>query len=859
MGAYLQATAVEEPTEQTHYLCFDSMRSMSRFGPSPQIENILTLTLLWTLTVAAPATGEWATRGPVGRLGAQVEVSPADGGLYALSNEILYRSTDGAATWLRANHGLEASDVRLVRAHPAEPETVFASTYSDGLFKSNEGGGSWHRLTLGNNGPEALAIDRFDGNTLYAAHYRYGLKRSDDGGMTWHELDAHRDFEVLVVSPHSEGTVFGGFRYGGLFKSTDRGQTWTELLNRGVVDLALDPSTPSLLYVATYWDGTYRSEDGGVTWTSLGRPAPSLGASRLLVDAGEPDRLYAASERGVYRSDDRGNTWTEHSKGLETDDPYGAGRAPAPVRSLAQQPGDPPTFYIAVEGEAPVYRSHDRATTWSPTSRGISSLETLALAIDPQTPSTLYAGRWKENGVELLRSADSGATWIRIDEELPRVGAHSYIAVHPTDPLRLFTSIQVRAGPAGPFPCDVYRSVDGGTSWQRVIERVGWISGIHIPLSAPSTIYLDAQSLYRSRDGGDTWDEIWSALPAVTALAVDPLDGDRLLAVARDGWLYLSTDGGDSWGSVSRSFGLSAVTTLILDPDVPGQVYVGGYDGSVGAVQRSRDGGRTWKTVFRNSTSSLVTNIALGGKRSRTVYAVVGWSGDRRTGCCGVVISRDGGSTWRWHNQGLPSDWVERIAVDPLNPSIVYASGVGVSRRVEIPRSASTPALLLDQWPELRLAWPSDTAQGTFAADDFLLEAPARVVRVVFWGGWKGGPSGGIRGSRFSVQIWGDGNDEIFAERFGLAAISRTLAGYESGSGAPVYRFVLALREPINLRAGHHWIGVQHEASDFGSRFALGGAAPDPEKGTPGVITGEGSPLEAREGGLAIQLLADSN
>jgi len=190
-----------------------------------------------------------------------------------------------------------------------------------------------------------------------------GVYKSTDGGRTWRHMGLRDSKHIgrIVMHPDDSDVVFVaamGHLWGpneerGLYKSTDGGETWRRVLfvdrETGAVDVAMDPSDPTVLYAATYqrqrrpWgfhgggpgSGLYKSTDGGETWTKLtnagldnGLPTGDLGRIGITVYRADPRILYVSVEQGerynastayqkrvsgIYRSEDRGATWTFQS------------------------------------------------------------------------------------------------------------------------------------------------------------------------------------------------------------------------------------------------------------------------------------------------------------------------------------------------------------------------------------------------------------------------------------------------------------------------------------------------------------------------------------------------------------------
>lgn len=175
-------------------------------------------------------------------------------------------------------------------------------------------------------------------------------------------------------------------------------------------------------------------------------------------------------------------------------------------------------------------------------------------------------------------------------------------------------------------------------------------------------------TFYRTLDAGASWQCLSSPFDLVRAfpLAVDPFTS---ALYAQSFGLVRSLDNGDTW----TSLGLSAASSFVASPLVPGTLWAG----QAGAVARSRDGGETWQ-FFSAGLPAGETLVSLAPDPSdpATLYAMTRQSG--------VFKSTDAGETWsragRW--PALVEPRGGQLLVDPENPAIVYAgtNGAGVLR-----------------------------------------------------------------------------------------------------------------------------------------------------------------------------------
>ncbi len=324
---------------------------------------------------------------------------------------------------------------------------------------------------------------------------------------------------------------------------------------------------------------------GGTTWAGL---PSSTGLQPYL--SGD---IY-------FRSSEGNQTWRPRRQGL----------AASAVLALAVDPTTPFTVFAGTpEG---VFRSEDGGETWTP--RGLAGFSVGVLAFDPTNPSILYAGPGFGEGHQggLFKTSDAGATWTPINNGIPldlRAASADAIAVDPRFPDTIYALLRYFSyGTGGP----VYKSTDAGRSW--VLLGPG-IATTPVALAidpADSTVYVATLSVgtrtstfhggvYKSADGGLTWQR--APLQAdLRALLLVPGAPGVLVAAGFDG-IYRSTDRGATW---ARAGVTADLTLLAADPRLPGALYAAT---STGRIWRSLDAGESWMELPSLPNSRL---LALG-------------------------------------------------------------------------------------------------------------------------------------------------------------------------------------------------------------------------------------------------------
>lgn len=356
----------------------------------------------------------------------------------------------------------------------------------------------------------------------------------------------------------------------------------------------------------------------------------------------------------------------------------------AHVVALAIDPVTPSTAFAGTLGSG-VLKTTDAGASWATANLGLSPANVLALAIDPAKPSTVYAG----TSAGVFKSTDGGESWVAANGGLggaPQIVINA-LAIDPSSPAIMY------AGTSG----GVFKTLNGAASWALLGNGPpGDPVFITIDPTAPSTLYVGVYegNVFKSIDAGTSWTKIrrpydeadyW---PSVEALTIDPHSPSRLYLATEIG-LVISLDGGESWSSnflpgcdlmAALASGTScwspialpgrAITSLAIDPASSETVYAGTADG---AVFRTTDGGDDWTPV---TDGALAAGSGVNVIAATASGPVVLYAGGR----VGIFQSSDGAQTWTRPTLGVRNIGVYEVVVDPTATATIYTTAEGVSK-----------------------------------------------------------------------------------------------------------------------------------------------------------------------------------
>lgn len=331
-------------------------------------------------------------------------------------------------------------------------------------------------------------------------------------------------------------------------------------------DYAVVESDPDTIYVGTASGGVFKTVNGGTTWTpvfehettsSIGAIAVAPSAPEVVwVGTGEANNRQSASwGAGVYKSLDGGRSWK--LMGLEQTQSIG---------HIAIDPRDPNIVFVAAAGsqwnssrERGVYKTTDGGKTWTQSLFVSEDTGVIDMAMDPQTPATLYAGAYQRRrtvygfnggGPEsaLYKTADGGGTWTKLTKDLPyenggdvgRIG----ISVYRRNPNIVYIRVQHARG-------GIFRSDDKGASWTRMSDtnpRPNYFGIIAVDPNNDLRLWVPGAPLYFSEDGGKTFNQVRGSRvhSDYHGFWIDPNNSNHMI-VGVDGGIYFTHDMGRTW------------------------------------------------------------------------------------------------------------------------------------------------------------------------------------------------------------------------------------------------------------------------------------------------------------------------
>ena len=633
--------------------------------------------------------------------------------------------------------GSSSGRVMSIAVNPKNKFEYYVGVASGGVWKTVNDGTTWTPVfdgegsysigwvALDPNDASVVWVGTGESNSQRSVSYGDGIYRSVDGGKSWENLGLKKSEHIgrVVIDPRdskvvyvaAEGPLWGPGGDRGLYKTTDAGKTWKAVLtiseNTGVVDVAIDPSNPDVVYAAAYQrrrhvftliDGgpesaIYKSTDAGATWNKLksGLPSVDMGRIGLAVSPADANVVYATVEAadgkgGIFRSTDKGANW-EKRNDFDVGAMYYARVVPDPKNvdrifvmnvqlresldggktlhtiNEVNHHGDNHAIWIDPEdtkhwllgSDGGMYATFDDAKSWE-FKANLPTMQFYDVAVDNDKPFYNVCGGTQDYfswcGPSRTRNLNGivNADWF-----VTTGGDGFHSQVDQVDANTIYSESQY----------GVLVRYDKPTGQELVLQplegkgepplRWNWDSPIIISPHSHTRLYFAANKLFRSDDRGDTW-------KAISGDLTRQIDRNKLPVM------------GKVWGpdavakNQSTSF-YGNIVALSESPKKEGLIYVGTDDG---LIQVTADGGGSWTKYEKFAgvpEMTYVSRLAVSNHDGNTVYAA--FENHKNEDFKPYLLkSTDAGKTWTSVAGDLPeSGPVLAFAEDTVNPNLLFA------------------------------------------------------------------------------------------------------------------------------------------------------------------------------------------
>ena len=664
----------------------------------------------------AGLAGQWENCGPsnIGGRTTSLVCHPANADMIWIgaAGGGVWQSSDGGQTWSTQWHSQDILNIGSLALDPSNPQVIYCGTGEAdlsadsypgvGLFRSNDGGATWHVLASPSTTGipiriGAVAVDPFDPNHLELGGIGFnevsasgndfgGLYTSHDGGITW----AREQFvssgnywcHAVLFHPTKQGAIFSTVTEqgskSGIWRSSDGGASWQQLTNGlpdpasfGRTALAISPSDPDVLYAIAQDEnsgtsdlvlGVFRSSDGGDNWTNI---AGSEFANERQMSYGNTIAVHPTDPNiaicggvDLHLTTDGGATWKQVT---HWDSPRGnPDYAHADHHAVVMPAASPGRIYSANDGGFDV--SNDVGSTWQNRSNGLA----ITMFYDTDVASSdgrSFGGGAQDNGTVVTTTG-------HFDDYAEILGGDGgWMVYDPHDVLHLYASF---------YNMGIYRFKNGTpTDVSPPVPEKGsiWMCYITMDPNNSNTVYTGSTRLWRTPDDGASWQAISSPFDGspISAIEVAPADSNRIYVGTENGGFFRSIDGGATWSANLSSSVLPGNTITRLETSARS-----GADLLLATIAnfghshlfRSQDGGVTWADVDKGQLPDVPHHaILIAPDDPNSVYVC---------NDVGVFVSKDGANTWSNMTLNLPNVMVIDLVYQPTD-RLLYAGTYGRS------------------------------------------------------------------------------------------------------------------------------------------------------------------------------------
>ncbi|HME58929.1 MAG TPA: hypothetical protein VKF63_11375 [Terracidiphilus sp.] len=587
--------------------------------------------------------------------------------------------------------GPMGGDARAFAAIPGEPQHLYLGTINSWIYESVDGGASWWRLSKLDSADDLvvdhIVVDATNPATIYAAAWKLdqpggGLWVSHDKGRSWSAVEGLRgqSIRALAQAPSDPKILIAG-TLEGVYRSADSGATWTQISPAGsreiheVESLAIDPADPDVVYAGT-WHLPWKTTDGGKNWHNIKKGViDDSDVFSIIIDPAQPKIVFASACSGIYKSEDAAELFRK-IEGI----PSTARR----TRVLKQDPAHREVVYAGTtEG---LYKTVDGGRHF----QRMTGPDVIVndVFVDPGDSKHVLLAT-DRGGV--LQSRDAGASFVAANEGFSGRKVEALL-VDKDNPARLFAGVVNDKAYGG-----VFVSNDGGAHWEQIAEGLEGRDVFALAESPEGTILAGTNhgifALEKNEGaGGDAPGFHWSSRSTIQNTLVKTatethygkrvniekqvkdtrreMDGRiRALDLSEETWLaatpggvFTSNDKGESWqgGPVMGAGDYLAVAAH------GSKLTAARKDG----VVISTDGGQTWRPMGIPAMLTRIHSIVFSSDGTL-------WLGARE----GVYYTHDLGKTWMWVHRFPLTDvdalyyeaHLNRILVSSRTSDQVYA------------------------------------------------------------------------------------------------------------------------------------------------------------------------------------------
>ncbi|OYD15036.1 hypothetical protein CH330_06865 [candidate division WOR-3 bacterium JGI_Cruoil_03_51_56] len=489
----------------------------------------------------------------------------------------VYQSTDGGRIWQTRGTVAENACVRQLAINPHNSLKILAiaDIYENdwtglGVFRSQDGGTNWVKTVL-DSGFSAHTLlfgsSITQPDTLFVGggvNNKPRLYKSGDGGNSWHDISSGLSGTCaygLAVCP-TDPNILVCATDAGIYRSTDSGANWTIRLDAPAYSVEFAQASPHYAYAGSD-NLVYRSDDDGMNWSADTTDFFGTETRWLGLNMSRPLELYAGNGAGIFYTTDGGYNWTELTRDLHC----------LTVPFLYFYPPAPDTIFTCPLGYG-IIKTTDSCQTWTKVKSFPGAGFTTGIGVNPRDSDTIIAVSSIDSRLHL--TTDQGDSWVSypVTEYFDAKG----LLYHPFGPDTIYTWGGMRDSATGPTRFAIFKSTSQGQTWSALFTpgNKGICLGFRF-IGTGETLYTygavdSAPALYRSTNHGGTWLRLNSGINGapINDFARSPANPDVYFCATPSG-VFRTLNHGTSW----TDLGLSDVSCVLPGTADENSVFAG--------------------------------------------------------------------------------------------------------------------------------------------------------------------------------------------------------------------------------------------------------------------------------------------
>lgn len=588
----------------------------------------------------------------------------------------VWKTLNGGNSWIPLFDDQPDLNVLEVEINPFNDQHYLVGT-NDAIYRSTNGGATWTTVLSGGNNRDfnTIRVHPTDGNIVYALGRDYDFSiskwvgkvyKSTNGGISWNDLYIATEGQLydLEFKPNNPATFYVS-GIGTIYRTTNSGSSFIKrtspFLSDGVIMMAVSPANPNYVYAIQENNGgfyaLFASTNSGVSYSvrsdnssgtnnifyydnsSSGGQAPR--DMDVIVSPTNINEVHAAGVEG-YKSTNGGATWTQTTTWLahSTSLPF----IHADIDAL---------YYVTRNGQTRIYAATDGGIFYSSNNGG--SFTDLTQGIGVRQFYRISVSKTTEDWV-CGGSQDNGTGVVKSGNWYDWVGADGMeCIVDYTNPNIMYATSQFGS---------LYKTTNGGNTLANTISNPpgsgNWITPFEQHPANSNILYVGYGELYRSSNGGSTWVQIsnFSLSEKLRELKIAPSNPNIIYAAFNER-LFKTLNGGNSWTEITPpGFSYYGTNFITVHPSNPNRLILAlSYASDGSRVLESTNGGASWNNISSNLPNISAQCAIYQGDADDAIYV----------GMSRGIYFKDNVSGNTWTNIGitrnLPNVMVSEIEI----------------------------------------------------------------------------------------------------------------------------------------------------------------------------------------------------